>query len=63
MEKREERRNWRQIVPCAREKPLADLKKALANLWSRQKVTKNHPKRSTQVVGKKQYGKSQLEKR
>ena len=44
MEKREERRNWRQIVPCAREKPLTDLKKALkkayANLWSRKKIAK-----------------------
>jgi len=31
MEKRVERRNWRQIAPCARKKPVADLKKVLVN--------------------------------
>ncbi|MGB8368794.1 MAG: hypothetical protein ACLPYZ_03105 [Limisphaerales bacterium] len=40
MEKRVERHNWRQIGPCAREKPMADLKKVLANPWSRKKITK-----------------------
>ena len=40
VEKPVERRNWRQIGPCAREKPMADLKKVLANRWSRQKITK-----------------------
>lgn len=40
MEKREERRNWRQIAPCSSEKPMADLKKVLANLWSRKKIKK-----------------------
>jgi hypothetical protein len=39
MEKRAERRNWRQIVPCAREKPRSGLEKGLANLWSRQRIT------------------------
>jgi hypothetical protein len=44
MEKRVERRNWRQIAPCAKEKPIADLKNVLANLWSRKRITKNHQK-------------------
>lgn len=39
-EKRAERRNWQQIAPCAREKPRADWKKGLPNLWSRKKITK-----------------------
>jgi hypothetical protein len=40
MEKRVERRNWRQIDPCAREKPMADWKKVLANLGSGKRITK-----------------------
>jgi hypothetical protein len=40
MEKRAERRSWRQIEPCARERPMADLKKVLANPWSRKKIMK-----------------------
>jgi len=32
MEKRVEKRNWRQIAPCANKKPMADFKKVLANL-------------------------------
>jgi len=39
-EKRVERRNWRQIDPCAREKPMADWKKVLANLGSGKRITK-----------------------
>ena len=58
MEKREGRRNWRQIVPCAREKLLADLKKVLANLWSGKKMSKNRKKSPTLVVGQKPNGKS-----
>ena len=44
MEKCVERRNWRQIASCAREKPRDANKKVLANLWSRQRITKNHQK-------------------
>jgi len=44
MEKRVERHNWRQIAPCAREKPRDANKKVLANLWSRQRIKKNHEK-------------------
>jgi hypothetical protein len=50
MEKRVERRNWRQIAPCAREKP-RDAKKVLANLWSRQRITKKaHAGRGPEVI-------------
>lgn len=55
MEKRVERRNWRQITPCAREKPRANQKK-LANLWSGNTITK----KAKLVVDKKPYGKSQV---
>jgi hypothetical protein len=41
-----EKRNWRQIAPCANKKPMADFKKVLANLWGRQRITKNHQKGS-----------------
>jgi len=34
------RRKWGQIAPCAREKPMADLKKILANVWSRKRISK-----------------------
>jgi hypothetical protein len=40
MEKPVARRNWRQIAPFAREKPMVDLKTVLANPWSRKKITK-----------------------
>jgi hypothetical protein len=40
MEKRVERCDWRQIAPCVREKPMADWKKELANLGSRQRITR-----------------------
>jgi hypothetical protein len=35
-----ERRNWRQIAPCASEKPNLDRKKRLASIWTRQRITK-----------------------
>ena len=56
LEKREERRNWRQIVPCAREKPLANLKKTLQIRGAGRKSRK----RPTPVMGKKPNGKSRL---
>jgi hypothetical protein len=39
MEKGLERRNWRQIARCVREKPMAGSKKVLANLWRRKRIT------------------------
>jgi len=56
MEKRVERRNWRQIAPCAGEKPWAKWKKGLANLWSRKRISKT----PTRVAGKNPYGKSRF---
>jgi hypothetical protein len=51
MEKRVERRKWRQIAPCAREKPMADWEKALANPWSRKKITKkSHAGRGQETI-------------
>jgi hypothetical protein len=41
MKKRVERRNWRRSTPNAGQKPRADWKKDLQNLWSRKKITKN----------------------
>ena len=40
MEKRVERRNWRQIAPCAREKTRRGLKIELANLWCGKRIAK-----------------------
>jgi hypothetical protein len=37
---------------------MGDWQKVLANVWSRQIIAKNDPKRSTLVVGQKPYGKS-----
>jgi hypothetical protein len=56
MEKCVKRRNWRQIVTCAREKPRVDWKKSLQICGAGRKSRK----RPTPVVGKKPYGKSQL---
>ena len=47
MEKCVERRNWRQIAPCAREKPGTDWKKTLQIYGAGRKS----PKRPTRVVG------------
>jgi len=59
MEKPVERRNWRQIACCAREKRTADLKKVLANPWKRKNITK----RPTPFVGKQPNGKCQIKLR
>ena len=54
MEKCVERRNWRQIVTCAREKTRVDWKKSLQICGAGRKSRKS----STMVVGKKPNGKS-----
>jgi hypothetical protein len=43
LEKRVKMRNWQRITPFAKENR-GGLEKGLANLWSRQKIAKNHPK-------------------
>jgi hypothetical protein len=59
-------RKWASVAQKAIETSLfqriagADWKKALANLWSRQKITKYHQKGPTLVVGQKPNGKSQM---
>jgi hypothetical protein len=59
-------RQWALVAQKAIETSLfqriagADWKKALANLWSRQKITKYHQKGPALVVGQKPNGKSQL---
>jgi hypothetical protein len=51
MEKPVARRNWRQIAPFAREKPMVDLKTVLANPWSRKKITKKaHAGRGLETI-------------
>jgi hypothetical protein len=56
MEKREERRYWRPIVPFASEKSFAALNKALANLWSGKKMSKNHKIAPRWLLGRNQMG-------
>jgi hypothetical protein len=59
MEKRVGGRNWRQIVPCAKEKPTADLKKSLQISGAGRKSRK----RPTAAVGVKSNGNCQLKRK